>query len=64
MPGRAARITLLAIFVGLAVILAYQYALPTTPITDATYMLAGLIGVLVASVLDWLWTRVRGKSPS
>ena len=64
MLGHASRITILAIAVALAAVTAYQYALPNTPITDATYLLAGLIGILVASGLDWLWTRLIGKKKS
>ncbi|MDO9065318.1 MAG: hypothetical protein Q7U25_08920 [Sulfuricella sp.] len=61
MLGHATRIAILAIIVGLAVVLVYERALPTTPVTDDTYLLAGLLGVIVAGVVDWLWTRVVGK---
>jgi len=61
MLGHATRIAILAIIVGLAVVLVYERALPNTPVTDDTYLLAGLIGVIVAGVVDWLWTRFVGK---
>ncbi|GAO36067.1 hypothetical protein SCT_1466 [Sulfuricella sp. T08] len=61
MLGHATRIAILAIIVGLAVVLVYERALPNTPVTDDTYLLAGLIGVIVAWVVDWLWTRFAGK---
>ena len=61
MVGHATRIAILALIVGLAVVLAYERALPNTPVTDDTYLLAGLVGVIVAGVVDWLWTRFAGK---
>lgn len=61
MIGHASRITILAIIVALGVILAYQRSLPNAPITDDTYLLAGLVGVIVAGVADWLWTRLTGQ---
>jgi hypothetical protein len=61
MLGHATRIAILAIIVGLAVVLVYERSLPNTPVTDDTYLLAGLVGVIVAGVVDWLWTRFVGK---
>lgn len=61
MIGHAGRVTLLAIIVALLVILAYQRILPNVPVTDDTYLLAGLLGVIVAGVADWLWARLAGQ---
>lgn len=61
MIGHAGRVTLLAIIVALLVILAYQRILPNAPVTDDTYLLAGLLGVIVAGVADWLWARLAGQ---
>lgn len=61
MIGHATRIAILAVLVALAVVLGYERSLPTTPVTDDIYLLAGLIGVIVAGCADWLWTRLMGK---
>lgn len=61
MIGHASRITILAVIVALGVILVYERSLPNAPITDDTYLLAGLVGVIVAGVADWLWTRLTGQ---
>lgn len=61
MIAHATRIAILAVLVALAVVLAYERALPTTPISDGVYLLSGLIGVLVAGAADWLWVRIFGS---
>jgi hypothetical protein len=61
MIAHATRIAILAVLVALAVVLTYERALPTTPISDGVYLLAGLIGVLVAGFVDWLWVRIFGS---
>jgi drug/metabolite transporter (DMT)-like permease len=64
MIAHATRIAILAVVVALAVVLGYERTLPATPITDGIYLLAGLIGVLVAGLVDWLWTRfIRRGAP-
>lgn len=64
MIAHATRIAILAVVVALAVVLAYERALPTTPIGDGVYLMAGLIGVLVAGFADWLWVRLFGDRKS
>lgn len=64
MIAHATRIAILAVFVALAVVLAYERALPSTPISDGVYLMAGLIGVLVAGFADWLWVRFFGDRKS
>ena len=54
------RITVLAVAFGFVVVKVYDLYLPDT---DTPYFLACVIGVGVAMVLDWIWTRYsQGKN--
>ncbi|MEQ1601134.1 MAG: hypothetical protein ABL885_05115 [Methylophilaceae bacterium] len=64
MIGKVGRITILAILVALGIILVFERSLPNAPITDDVYLLAGFIGVIVAAMVDWLWTHLTGQKKS
>ncbi len=56
--GRTARVAILAAVVAAAMIMAYRWLVPNVTVTADLYLLAGLIGLLLAGILNWLWLRI------
>lgn len=57
MLTRPTRFSLIAVAGALAVVMVFKFVTPEIPIGDAVYMLAGLVGVVLAGLADRLLKR-------
>ena len=62
MITRPTRFSLIAAAGALAVVMVFKFVTPEIPIGDAVYMLAGLVGVVFAGLVDWLLQRLAQKA--
>ncbi|GEM_PF-3786737 len=62
MITRPTRFSLIAAAGALAVVMVFKLATPELPIGEAVYMLAGLVGVVLAGLADWLLERLARKA--
>ena len=64
MINRSTRFTMVAVIAALAVVMIFRGVAPGLPIGPEVYTLAGLVGVVFAGVVDWLWQRFTKKEES
>lgn len=62
MLGSTTRFLVIAVLIALAAVMGIKKIAPEIPISDEIYLLAGLIGIVIGTFIEWL-VKFIGKEP-